>query len=59
MRNYWFIVIWAEVYMTVCHIVPPSLGKRVSKSHREVVTALERKGSRGCSARRGRWSYET
>jgi hypothetical protein len=31
--------------MTVCHIVPLSLGKRVSKSHREVVEHKQGKGS--------------
>ncbi len=41
------IVIWDELYVAVRHISPPN---RVSKTDREVGTALERKGSRGCSA---------
>jgi hypothetical protein len=49
-----FIVIWVELY--VRHIGTPKSWKRVSKTDREVVTALERKGIRGYSAGRGGWS---
>ncbi len=38
------------------YIGPPKSWNRVSKTDREVITALERKGSRGCSAGRGGWS---
>jgi hypothetical protein len=38
---------------------PPSLGTGFPRLIREVVTALERKGSRGCSAGRRMWSCES
>ncbi len=55
-RDHQFKVIWVKVYVAVHHIGPPKSRNRVSKTDREVITALERKGSRGCSARRGGWS---
>jgi hypothetical protein len=53
-RDHQFIVIWVELYVAIRHIGPP----KSSKTDREVVTALERKGSRGCSAGRGGWTCE-
>jgi hypothetical protein len=53
-RNHQLIGIWVELYVALRHIGSPK--SRVSKTDREVITALERKGSRGCSARRGGWS---
>ncbi len=55
-RDHQFIVIW--LYVADRHIGPPKSWNRVSKTNREVVTALERKGSRGCPAGRGGWSCE-
>jgi hypothetical protein len=48
----------AEFYVVVHHISPPKSWNRVSEPDREVVTALEREGSRGCSAGRGGWSED-
>ncbi len=52
-RDHQFIVIWVKLYVAVRHIGPTRSWNRISKTDREVVTALERKGSRGCSVRRG------
>jgi hypothetical protein len=54
-----FVKIWAKLYVVVRHMGPPKSWNRVSKTDREVFTALERKGSRGCSAGRGGWSCES
>jgi hypothetical protein len=60
MKFHQFLIIWAELYVAICHISPPppSLGTGVSKTDREVVTALERKGKSGYSTRREGWSCE-
>ncbi len=43
------------MWLSITNVTPKSWN-RVSKTDREVITDLERKGSRGCSARRGGWS---
>jgi hypothetical protein len=57
-RDHQFRVIWVELYVAIRHIGPPKSWNRISKTDREVVTAMERKGSRGCSAGRGGWTCE-
>jgi hypothetical protein len=44
-REHLFLLFWAEIYMTIYHIRPHPKN-RVSRTYREVITALERKGSR-------------
>jgi hypothetical protein len=52
-RDHQFKVIWVELYVAVRHIGPPKSWNWVSKTDREVIKALERKSSRGCSTGRG------
>ncbi len=57
-REHLFLIIfWAEIYMTIYRIRPHPKN-RVSRTWREVITALERKGSEVWSAGRGGWSCE-
>jgi hypothetical protein len=44
-RDPQFVVIWIELCVAVRHIGPSKSWNRVSKTDREVITALERKGS--------------
>ncbi len=46
------------MYIGVHHIGPPKSWNRVSKIDRKVITALEMKGSKRCSAGKGGWSCE-
>jgi hypothetical protein len=39
-RDHKFIIIWAKLYVAVCHIGPPNFENRVSKND-EIVTALK------------------
>jgi hypothetical protein len=45
------------LWLSTTYITPKSLN-RVSKTDREAVIAIERKGNLGCFAGRGGWSYE-